>query len=75
MLCKIFGRVTECQAVIEATALGRTRTAAMTGVGTKRLAPASADDMALAVDILAKAREQRLGHPVPERIKTPPRLK
>jgi len=32
-------------------------------------------DMALAVDILAKAREQGLGHPVPERIKTPPRLK
>lgn len=36
-----------CQAVIEATALGQTRTAAMTGVGTKRLAPAGADDMAI----------------------------
>ena len=31
-------------------------------------------DMALAVDILARAREQGLGHKVPERIKTPPRL-
>ena len=37
----------ECQAVIEATALGQTRTAAMTGVGTKRLAPAGADEMAI----------------------------
>lgn len=37
----------ECQAVIEATALGQTRTAAMTGVGTRRLAPAGADDMAI----------------------------
>jgi ornithine cyclodeaminase len=37
----------ECQAVIEATALGQTRTSAMTGVGTKRLAPAGADDMAI----------------------------
>ncbi len=36
-----------CQAVIEATALGQTRTAAMTGVGTKRLAPTGADDMAI----------------------------
>jgi ornithine cyclodeaminase len=32
-------------------------------------------DMALAVEILARAREQGLGHPLPERIKTPPRLK
>ncbi len=32
-------------------------------------------DMALAVDILARARERGLGHEVPERIKTPPRLK
>jgi ornithine cyclodeaminase len=36
-----------CEAVIEATALGQTRTAAMTGVGTKRLAPAGADDVAI----------------------------
>ncbi len=36
-----------CEAVIEATALGQTRTAAVTGVGTKRLAPAGADDMAI----------------------------
>ncbi len=36
-----------CEAVIEATALGQTRTAAMTGVGTKRLAPADAEDMAI----------------------------
>jgi ornithine cyclodeaminase len=36
-----------CQAVIEATALGQTRTAAMTGVGTKRLAPKGADEMAI----------------------------
>ena len=36
-----------CQAVIEATALGQMRTAAMTGVGTRRLAPAGADDMAI----------------------------
>jgi alanine dehydrogenase len=36
-----------CEAVIEATALGQTRTAAMTGVGTRRLAPAGADDMAI----------------------------
>ncbi len=36
-----------CEAVIEATALGQTRTAAMTGVGAKRLAPAGADDMAI----------------------------
>lgn len=36
-----------CQAVIEATALGQTRTAAMTGVGTKRLAPAGADEMTI----------------------------
>ena len=36
-----------CQAVIEATALGQTRTAAMTGVGTKRLAPPGADEMAI----------------------------
>lgn len=32
-------------------------------------------DMALAVEILARAREQGLGHPLPERIKTPPRLR
>ena len=32
-------------------------------------------DMALAVDILARARERGLGHEVPERVKTPPRLK
>ena len=36
-----------CEAVIEATALGQARTAAMTGVGTRRLAPAGADDMAI----------------------------
>tara|TARA_B100000686_G_scaffold309206_1_gene350917 strand:+ start:977 stop:1966 length:990 start_codon:yes stop_codon:yes gene_type:complete len=36
-----------CLAVIEATALGQMRTAAMTGVGTKRLAPAEADSMAI----------------------------
>lgn len=36
-----------CQAVIEATALGQMRTAAMTGVGTRRLAPKGADDMAV----------------------------
>ena len=36
-----------CEAVIEATALGQTRTAAMTGVGAKRRAPAGADDMAI----------------------------
>lgn len=36
-----------CQAVIEATALGQMRTAAMTGVGTRRLAPEGADDMAI----------------------------
>jgi alanine dehydrogenase len=35
------------RAVIEATALGQTRTAAMTGVGTKRLAPAAADEVAV----------------------------
>jgi len=33
--------------VIEATALGQTRTAAMTGVGTKRLAAAGADEVAV----------------------------
>ena len=36
-----------CLAVIEATALGQMRTAAMTGVGTARLAPADADEMAI----------------------------
>jgi len=36
-----------CRAVIEATALGQMRTAAMTGVGTKRLAPKGADEMAI----------------------------
>ncbi len=36
-----------CQAVIEATALGQMRTAAMTGVGTRRLAAEGADDMAI----------------------------
>jgi len=36
-----------CLAVIEATALGQMRTAAMTGVGTRRLAPEGADDMAV----------------------------
>ena len=35
------------RAVIEATALGQTRTAAMTGVGTKRLAPPEADELAV----------------------------
>ena len=35
------------RAVIEATALGQTRTAAMTGVGTRRLAPAEADELAV----------------------------
>jgi ornithine cyclodeaminase/alanine dehydrogenase-like protein (mu-crystallin family) len=34
-------------AVIEATALGQMRTAAMTGVGTRRLAPAGADEMGI----------------------------
>jgi alanine dehydrogenase len=33
------------RAVIEATALGQTRTAAMTGLGTKLLAPAEADEL------------------------------
>ncbi|MEE8332295.1 MAG: ornithine cyclodeaminase family protein [Alphaproteobacteria bacterium] len=36
-----------CLAVIEATALGQMRTASMTGVGTKRMAPEDADDMAI----------------------------
>jgi ornithine cyclodeaminase len=36
-----------CRAVVEATALGQMRTAAMTGVGTKRLAQSGADDMAI----------------------------
>jgi len=36
-----------CLAVIEATALGQMRTAAMTGVGTRRLAPPGADEMAI----------------------------
>ena len=36
-----------CLAVLEATALGQMRTAAMTGVGTARLAPANADEMAI----------------------------
>jgi ornithine cyclodeaminase len=35
------------RAVIEATALGQTRTAAMTGVGTARLAAAEADELAV----------------------------
>lgn len=35
------------RAVIEATALGQTRTAAMTGVGTARLAPPDADELAV----------------------------
>jgi len=35
------------RAVIEATALGQTRTAAMTGVGTRRLAPPEADELAV----------------------------
>jgi len=35
------------KAIIEATALGQLRTAAMTGVGTRRLAPANAQDMAI----------------------------
>ena len=35
------------RAVIEATSLGQLRTAAMTGVGTKRLAPAEADELAV----------------------------
>jgi len=35
------------RAVIEATALGQMRTAAMTGVGTRRLAPAAADELAV----------------------------
>ncbi len=34
-------------AVIEATALGQMRTAAMTGVGTRRMAPAGADEMGI----------------------------
>ncbi|MFT5487040.1 MAG: alanine dehydrogenase [Paracoccaceae bacterium] len=36
-----------CLAVIEATALGQMRTASVTGVGTKRLAAAGADDMGI----------------------------
>lgn len=36
-----------CLAVVEATALGQMRTAAMTGVGTRALAPADADEMGL----------------------------
>lgn len=36
-----------CLAVVEATALGQMRTAAMTGVGTRALAPAGADEMGL----------------------------
>src|SRR3954465_10146431 len=35
------------RAVFEATALGQTRTAAMTGVGTRRMAASSADELAL----------------------------
>ncbi len=35
------------RAVIEATALGQMRTAAMTGVGTRRLAPTGADELAV----------------------------
>lgn len=35
------------KAVVEATALGQMRTAAMTGVGTRLLAPEGADDMAI----------------------------
>jgi alanine dehydrogenase len=35
------------RAVIEATALGQMRTAAMTGVGTRRLAPTEADELAV----------------------------
>jgi ornithine cyclodeaminase len=35
------------RAVIEATALGQTRTAAMTGVGTQHLAPPEADELAV----------------------------
>ena len=35
------------RAIIEATALGQTRTAAMTGVGTRRLAPPEADELAV----------------------------
>lgn len=36
-----------CLAVIEATALGQMRTASVTGVGTRRLAPADADRMGI----------------------------
>lgn len=36
-----------CLAVIEATALGQMRTASVTGVGTKRLAPVGADEMGI----------------------------
>lgn len=36
-----------CLAVIEATALGQMRTASVTGVGTKRLAPAGAGEMGI----------------------------
>lgn len=36
-----------CLAVVEATALGQMRTASVTGVGTKRLAPAGADTMGI----------------------------
>ena len=37
----------DCKAVVEATALGQIRTAAMTGLGTKWLAPEGADEMAI----------------------------
>ena len=36
-----------CLALVEATALGQMRTAAVTGVGTKRLAPKDADNLAI----------------------------
>ncbi|MEK9646141.1 MAG: ornithine cyclodeaminase family protein [Alphaproteobacteria bacterium] len=36
-----------CLGVVEATALGQMRTASVTGVGTKRLAPADADEMGI----------------------------
>ena len=36
-----------CLAVVEATALGQMRTAAVTGVGTKRLAPKDADNLGI----------------------------
>ncbi len=57
------------RAVVEATALGQMRTAAMTGVGTRRLAPAGADELAIIgsgkqalPQVAACAAVRELGH-------------